>query len=94
MSISTSLTPLIKYPGGKSSEIKIIKKYMPKSFNAYIEPFVGGGAVYFHLNNKTNYINDKSEELMLLYEYVKNNNIVLLTTLPPLGDFRLESFFV
>lgn len=74
MSISASLTPLIKYPGGKSSEIKIIKKYMPKSFNAYIEPFVGGGAVYFHLNNKTNYINDKSEELMLLYEYVKNNN--------------------
>lgn len=74
MSIETNLTPLIKYPGGKSSEIPTIEKYLPNDFDAYIEPFVGGGAVFFHLNNEHNYINDKSEELMLLYEYVKNNN--------------------
>lgn len=74
MSIDISLTPLIKYPGGKTSEIPIIVKYLPKSFNTYIEPFVGGGAVFFHLNNEHNYINDKSEELMLLYRYVKTDN--------------------
>ena len=74
MAIDMNLTPLIKYPGGKTSEIPIIEKHLPENFDAYIEPFVGGGAVFFYLNNACNYINDKSEELMLLYKYVKNNN--------------------
>ena len=69
------LKPLIKYPGGKTSELKIIVKNLPEQFNNYIEPFVGGGAVYFYLNNDVNYINDKSEELMLLYKYVKEKNV-------------------
>ena len=68
------LKPLLKYPGGKTSELNIINKYLPQDINNYIEPFVGGGAVFFNLNHKINYINDKSEELMLLYKYVKENN--------------------
>ncbi len=68
------LKPLLKYPGGKSSELDSIEKNLPQHINNYIEPFVGGGAVYFYLNNKQNFINDKSEELMLLYEYVKKDN--------------------
>lgn len=68
------LKPLLKYPGGKSSEWEIIKENLPAIINNYIEPFVGGGAVYFHLNHRYNYINDKSEELVLLYEYVKKQN--------------------
>ncbi len=74
MPFDSKLTPLIKYPGGKSSEISTIEKYFPDNFGAYIEPFVGGGAIFFHLNHQCNFINDKSEELMLLYEYVKTNN--------------------
>ena len=70
------MKPLLKYPGGKTSELGIIMKLMPVDINNYIEPFVGGGAVYFQLNNsKKNFINDKSEELMLLYEYIRSNNI-------------------
>lgn len=69
-----ALKPLLKYPGGKTSELDVIAKYIPQKINNYIEPFVGGGAVYFFLNNNYNYINDKSEELMLLYEYVKSGN--------------------
>lgn len=69
------LKPLLKYPGGKSSEWEIIKNNLPSNMNNYIEPFVGGGAVYFLLeNNNHNYINDKSKELMLLYKYVKTKN--------------------
>ena len=68
------LKPLLKYPGGKSAELDIISRLLPDKINNYIEPFVGGGAVYFYLNSKFNYINDKSEELMLLYEYVKKSN--------------------
>lgn len=68
------LKPLLKYPGGKTSELDIILNDLPREINNYIEPFVGGGAVFFALNNKKNYINDKSEELMLLYKYVKEKN--------------------
>lgn len=69
-----NLKPLLKYPGGKTSELDVINKYLPTDINNYIEPFVGGGAVYFNLNHKKNYINDKSEELMLLYKYIKKEN--------------------
>lgn len=69
-----ALKPLLKYPGGKTSELEVIEKYLPQNFNNYIEPFVGGGAVYFYINNNYNFINDKSEELMLLYEYVNSGN--------------------
>ncbi len=69
------LKPLLKYPGGKNSEWKIIKENLPPHINNYIEPFIGGGAVYFLLENENqNYINDKSVELMLLYRFVKNRN--------------------
>ncbi|MCJ0583955.1 DNA adenine methylase, partial [Enterococcus cecorum] len=40
------LKPLFKYPGGKSSEYKHLRELFPK-FNTYVEPFLGGGAVYW-----------------------------------------------
>lgn len=74
MDIDKNLKPILKYPGGKTSELDIILNNLPQGINNYIEPFVGGGAVYFALSNENmNYINDKSEELMLLYEYIKTD---------------------
>ncbi|MDR1517363.1 MAG: DNA adenine methylase, partial [Dysgonamonadaceae bacterium] len=43
------MKPLIKYRGGKSNEIPNIEKHIPKYKGRYIEPFFGGGALYFHL---------------------------------------------
>lgn len=69
------MKPFIKWPGGKTDELKIILDNVPKNINNYYEPFVGGGAVYFGLENcKKYYINDKSEELMELYRCVKERN--------------------
>lgn len=73
--MNCKLKPLLKYPGGKTSELDIIFDNLPTGINNYIEPFVGGGAVYFALENQNaNFINDKSEELMLLYEFVRNGS--------------------
>lgn len=36
--------PLFKYPGGKGSEYKYLKKMFPK-FNTYVEPFLGGSSI-------------------------------------------------
>lgn len=65
------MKPLIKWAGGKSGEIKHIEKIIPK-FDRYIEPFFGGGAVFFDLEPKEAVINDVSGELMTFYKLIKN----------------------
>ncbi len=70
------MKPLLKWPGGKSGEIKIIKKYIP-SYDRYVEPFFGGGAMFFHLQPKEALINDISKSLMDFYKLIKSNDNVL-----------------
>lgn len=73
--LENRLSPLIKYPGGKEKELKYIIPALPKRIDSYYEPFVGGGAVYFAINAKDYYINDKSDELISLYNMVKEQNV-------------------
>lgn len=74
MKSSVELKPLLKYPGGKTSELPVILKFIPPNIVKYIEPFLGGGAVYFAINATEYYVNDKSEDLMFLYQYIKEKN--------------------
>lgn len=64
------LKPLIKWPGGKGSEMDQIVSLIP-DYDRYIEPFVGGGAVYFYLNPERAVINDISKNLMGFYQLVQ-----------------------
>lgn len=64
------MNPLIKWPGGKSSEINKIAHLIPK-YNRYIEPFFGGGALFFHLNPENAEINDISQSLIDYYNLLK-----------------------
>ena len=64
----------IKWAGGKEKELPIILSSLPDKFERYIEPFVGGGSVYLNINCDKSIINDKSDELILLYNMIKNNN--------------------
>src|SRR3989338_2216117 len=64
---------LIKWPGGKSREFSFIKDLIPP-FERYIEPFFGGGAVFFQLKPKKSIINDICEELIEFYKFVKGKN--------------------
>lgn len=78
MSISkykrNSLKPFLKWPGGKSKELKYIIPSLPKVIQNYYEPFVGGGAVYFSIDRAEKYyINDKSEDLIELYHNVADH---------------------
>jgi DNA adenine methylase len=69
---SKSLVPIIKWSGGKKDEIKYIMKYLPKSYDTYLEPFIGGGAVYFHVNPPKAVINDVHTELIDFYRSLKD----------------------
>lgn len=70
----SNIKPFIKWAGGKEKELPIILKNLPASYNRYIEPFVGGGAVYLNINCNNSIINDKSDELMLLYKMIKRRD--------------------
>lgn len=68
------LPPLLKYPGGKEKELKFIIPNLPVNAENYFEPFVGGGAVFFSLDANNYFINDKSSELMRLYNMIRTQN--------------------
>lgn len=67
------MKPLIKYRGGKSKEIPHLIRHIPQCSGRYIEPFFGGGALFFHLEPKRAIINDINSKLIAFYLGVKNN---------------------
>ncbi|WP_423130055.1 DNA adenine methylase [Gaoshiqia sp. Z1-71] len=67
------MKPLVKYRGGKSKEIPHLIKHIPNFTGRYIEPFFGGGALFFHLEPKKAIINDINSKLMAFYKGVKSD---------------------
>lgn len=70
------MNPIIKWPGGKSREIGKIRHLIP-DHKRYIEPFFGGGALFFHLAPKSAAINDISESLIQFYKLIKNQVLTM-----------------
>lgn len=81
---SKNLSPILKWAGGKEQELKYILPNVPSNFVRFIEPFVGGGAVYFSMKNKDMLINDKSIELTSLYNNIKYKNKSFVSNLQSL----------
>lgn len=65
--------PFLKWAGGKRQLLPEIRKYVPKKFNTYYEPFVGAGAVLFDIQPKKAVINDINLELINTYKVIKDN---------------------
>lgn len=66
------MNPMIKYRGGKSKEISHFISNMPLEYNRYIEPFLGGGALYFYLEPERAIINDVNTKLYSFYQEMKS----------------------
>lgn len=81
MITSTKLKPFLKWVGGKRQLLDQIKPYLPKTFNKYYEPFIGGGAMLFDLQPSIAFINDVNTELINTYQVIKSNSQELITTL-------------
>ena len=69
------MKPIIKWSGGKKDEIKQFEQYIPENYDTYLEPFVGGGSVYFHLNPQKAVISDVHTELVDLYSSIKGGHL-------------------
>ncbi|NDI98574.1 DNA adenine methylase [Flavobacterium sp. LaA7.5] len=69
------VAPFLKWVGGKRQLMPSIVEHLPKNIHKYnyVEPFVGGGAVLFHLQPKNAIINDYNEELINVYQVIKDN---------------------
>ncbi|MBR6696879.1 MAG: DNA adenine methylase [Lachnospiraceae bacterium] len=68
----SNVAPFVKWAGGKRQLLPQIKKRMPKKYNNYYEPFVGGGAVTFELLPMNALINDVNRELINAYRQICN----------------------
>lgn len=66
-----AIKPFLKWAGGKTQLLSELHKYVPNNFNKYIEPFIGGGAMFFSLNPHESIIADSNEELVITYRQVK-----------------------
>lgn len=67
-----SIKPFLKWAGGKTQLLNELTRYKPANFTRYIEPFIGGGAFYFHLNPERAIIADANEELVATYIAVRD----------------------
>ncbi|MCL2859981.1 MAG: DNA adenine methylase [Oscillospiraceae bacterium] len=104
-----NIYPFVKWVGGKSGLINDIDAKLPVEFKTggikkYVEPFVGGGAMLFHILDKYNiegiYIHDTNKELINTYEVIKNHVNELIETLDklqneyiPLNDTSREEYY-
>ena len=63
---------MIKYRGGKSKEIPNIMWHIPRFTGRYVEPFFGGGALFFYLEPRESIVNDINKKLMGFYKGVRD----------------------
>ena len=70
---SVKLKPFTKWTGGKRQLLPKLIDLMPKQFNRYYEPFVGGGALLFELTPCKATINDYNTDLILAYREIRDN---------------------
>lgn len=81
MKYNKIVAPVLKWAGGKRQLLCEIRKYIPKNFTIYYEPFIGGGAVLFDIQPKKAVISDVNSELINLYEVIKDNVDLLIEDL-------------
>lgn len=78
-------TPFLKWAGGKSQLLATFDQYLPEQFREYYEPFVGGGAMFFHMIAKQSrlraHLSDLNGELVNCYLAVRNNVEELISEL-------------
>lgn len=79
--VAESPRPFLKWAGGKAQLLDQMASYFPRSYDTYFEPFLGGGAVFFHLRPKRAVLSDSNAELIHAYEAVRDDPSALMEAL-------------
>ena len=88
--------PFLKWAGGKAQLLEQFKPLFPKkeTYNRYIEPFLGGGAVFFYLEPKKAILSDLNKDLILAYKVIKNDLENLLIVLKDYQKKHNKDFYL
>ncbi|MBQ9274612.1 MAG: DNA adenine methylase [Succinivibrio sp.] len=70
---NSDVRPFVKWVGGKGKSVPKLKAFIPKDIEVYVEPCVGGGAMYFGLQFQQAIINDSNSELINAYVQIRDN---------------------
>ena len=98
-SLQIQVNPFVKWAGGKRQILSQIERYLPLSLldgkiSTYIEPFIGGGAVFFYLVSNFSFSNkiiiDINPDLILLYKTIQKNAMGLVLELRKIEQFYLK----
>lgn len=68
-----TMTPFLKWPGGKRWFVANQVHVLPTAFNRYIEPFLGGGSVFFYLKPTQSILSDLNSELIATYKAIRDD---------------------
>ena len=82
--------PFVKWAGGKSQLLSQMSDFLPHHFDLYFEPFVGGGAVFFHLRPRRAVISDANFELINAYRGIRDDLNSLIAELDELQEKRIS----
>jgi DNA adenine methylase len=74
--------PFLKWAGGKTRLLDALRESLPpRGFNRYFEPFLGGGALFFHLSPPEAFLSDSNPDLINCYEVVREHPEELMNAL-------------
>ncbi len=92
--------PFVKWAGGKGQLLNKLEKRLPsyvlkeKTIPRYVEPFVGGGAMFFYLQGRyeirESYLSDNNADLILTYEVIKKDAQELINELLKIENSHLQ----
>lgn len=85
--------PFLQWVGGKRGLITQYEGLFPKKYNKYYEPFLGGGAIFFHLHHSKSILNDSNPELITTYEAVRDNPIGVIELLTLLKERHSKELY-
>ncbi len=84
--------PVLKWAGGKSQMLGILLPLIPNIYGKYIEPFIGGGALFFATTPQNAVIADSNPELVNLYQVIARQVDELILVLRPFRNNK-EAFY-
>ena len=80
------MKPFLRWAGSKRQLLPDLKKFIPRSFNRYIEPFAGSACLFFDIAPQTGILGDINSELIDTYKAIRKNWQKVahaLETIPP-----------
>lgn len=90
--MNENVEPILKWAGGKRQLLGELLPLVPEYKGKYIEPFMGGGAMFFALSPETAVLSDCNEELIALYKTVSKHPDLVIEELKKYKNTEKEYY--